>query len=50
MAHHLTAAGEAMLAVGDAIGDRMLARSFGSLSAAERTTLRELLDRVSAAD
>ena len=50
VAHHLTPEGEAMLAAGDAIGDRMLDRSFGPLSAGERATLRELLDRVSATD
>ena len=48
VAHHLTAAGEVMLATGNDIGDRMLDTSFGSLDAAERRTLRELLDRVGA--
>ena len=48
--HHLTAAGEQMLATGNAIGDRMLIRSFGGLTAVERRQLRELLDRVIAAD
>jgi DNA-binding MarR family transcriptional regulator len=50
VAHHLTPAGVAMLATGDEIGDRMLDTSFGPLSAAERRTLRELLDRVGAGD
>jgi DNA-binding MarR family transcriptional regulator len=50
VAHHLTPAGEALLAAGNAIGDRMLDRSFGSLTAAERGTLRQLLDRVAATE
>ena len=50
VAHHLTPAGEAMLDRGNAVGDRMLGASFGSLTAAERRTLRELLDRVGAGE
>lgn len=46
VAHHLTPEGEAVLAAGNEIGDRMLARSFAPLNAAERASLRELLDRV----
>lgn len=46
VAHHLTPSGEAMLAAGNAVANRMLDQSFGSLTIAERTTLRELLDRV----
>jgi DNA-binding MarR family transcriptional regulator len=48
VAHHLTSEGEAMLAVGDAIGDRMLVHSFGHLDAGERATLLALLARVGA--
>jgi DNA-binding MarR family transcriptional regulator len=50
VAHHLTAAGEATLEAGNETGDRMLDTSFGLLDAAERNTLRELLDRVGAGD
>lgn len=50
VAHYLTPAGDTMLTAGNAVADRMLARSFGSLAAAERSTLRELLDRVGAAE
>lgn len=50
LAHRLTPAGDAMLAAGNAVGDRMLDTSFAPLSAAERRTLRELLDRVGAGD
>jgi DNA-binding MarR family transcriptional regulator len=48
VAHHLTEQGEAMLAIGDAIGDRMLVHSFGDLDADERATLLALLARVGA--
>ena len=50
VAHHLTPAGETMLAAGNAIGDRMLDRSFGVLTAAERGILLELLQRIAASD
>jgi DNA-binding MarR family transcriptional regulator len=50
VAHQLTPAGEAVLAAADAVGDRMLEASFGPLTATERRTLRELLDRVGAGD
>jgi DNA-binding MarR family transcriptional regulator len=50
VAHHLTPAGAAVLAAGNAVADRMLDTSFGTLTAAERSSLRELLDRVGAAD
>lgn len=50
VAHFLTSAGRSLLAQGNAIADRILGDSFDSLSAAERNTLRELLDRVGVAN
>ena len=50
VAHALTPAGEALLTAGNDISDRLLDRSFGPLSGAERGILRELLDRVGATE
>lgn len=50
VAHGLTDTGAAVLTAGNAIADRVLERSFGSLNAGERATLRELLDRVGVPD
>lgn len=44
--HHLTAAGERVLAAGWPIADGVLAASFASISEAERATLLEILLRV----
>ena len=44
--HNLTDAGRAMLAAGNTVADRVLAQSFGSLSAENRETLFALLERV----
>ncbi len=44
--HHLTAAGERVLAAGDPIADELLASSFSGLNERERATLLELLRRV----
>ena len=46
VAHHLTPSGEAMLVAGNAVNARLLDESFGAFTAAERATLRALLDRV----
>lgn len=43
--HHLTAAGERMLAAGHPLAEQMLAGSFANLTAAERTQLLMLLER-----
>ncbi len=44
--HHLTKEGEAMLAAGHEIADRMLAASFAPLSRAERQQLQGLLAKM----
>ncbi|MFF2549384.1 MarR family winged helix-turn-helix transcriptional regulator [Nocardia sp. NPDC058058] len=44
--HRLTPAGEHTLAAANRVADAVLAESFAALSAAERTTLRGLLERV----
>ncbi len=44
--HHLTPAGERMLAAGHPIADELLASSFARLNESERATLLELLQRV----
>lgn len=48
--HHLTEAGEALVAAGHPIAEEMLASSFAGLSASERTTLLDLLSRIGAAE
>jgi DNA-binding MarR family transcriptional regulator len=44
--HHLTPAGEEMLAAGNAVADRLLAASFAPLAKAERQQLRMLLAKL----
>ncbi len=44
--HHLTRDGEAMLAAGNAVADRLLAASFAPLSKAERQQLQALLAKL----
>ncbi len=44
--HHLTAAGQRMLAAGHPIADELLATSFARLNESERGTLLDLLQRV----
>lgn len=46
--HHLTPAGDKILAEGHTIADEVLAASFADLSETERATLRDLLLRVGA--
>ena len=44
--HHLTRAGKAILAKGQAVLDRVLSASFASLSREERAILSQLLDKL----
>ncbi|MEV6066587.1 hypothetical protein AB0L82_08575 [Nocardia sp. NPDC052001] len=44
--HRLTPEGERTLAAANRVADAVLAESFAALSAAERATLRGLLERV----
>jgi DNA-binding MarR family transcriptional regulator len=44
--HHLTPEGQAMLEAGQAVSERVLAKSFAPLTKAERSQLQALLDKM----
>jgi DNA-binding MarR family transcriptional regulator len=48
--HHLTPEGQKVLSAGNKVADAVLADSFATLSAVERRTLLDLLDRIGGPD